>query len=98
MRLRAGYLVTLLAVLGTQHSGRAQLRDIAKVSQEYCAGCHGPNLEGGRGGALIGSLERGDDDSIATSIRDGSPQTGMPAFGRALDEAEVQALVVYIRE
>lgn len=74
-------------------------RDIGKVYSESCAGCHGTNLEGGRGGALIGPLRHGTDDaSIARIIREGAHETGMPAFGAALSEAEVQALVVYIRE
>ncbi|HEX9186376.1 MAG TPA: PQQ-dependent sugar dehydrogenase, partial [Vicinamibacteria bacterium] len=43
-------------------------------------------------------MHGGDDLSLARSIRDGWPEAGMPAFGGALSDEEVRALVIFIRE
>jgi glucose/arabinose dehydrogenase len=40
----------------------------------------------------------GDDASLAASIREGHPDAGMPAFGEALSDKEIRALVIFIRE
>lgn len=76
------------------------LRDVATVYADFCSGCHGPNLEGGKAGSLIDGQWKhgGGDDELMRSIRDGYPRDGMPAFRRAIDEAEAQALIAYIRE
>jgi glucose/arabinose dehydrogenase len=75
-------------------------RDAGALYAELCANCHGPQLEGGKGGGLRGNPWKhgGDDASIARSIRDGFPNTGMPAFKATVNEAETQALVVFLRE
>lgn len=75
-------------------------RDVGQVYAEFCSGCHGEDLAGGKGGSLIDAKwEHGaDDEKIARSILDGYPQAGMPAFRGAIHDAEVRALVAYIRE
>lgn len=57
-------------------------------------------MRGGKVGSLLDSTWRvGDSDgALLGAIRDGIPQAGMPGFGAALGEAELRALVVYIRE
>ena len=66
----------------------------------YCANCHGAKLEGGQAPTLLDDVWAygGDDDSIATSIRDGRPPSAMASFRAALSEAEIRALVIFIRE
>jgi aldose sugar dehydrogenase len=78
----------------------AQTRDVRTLYTNYCASCHGRNLEGGSGSSLIGgALKYGSDDaSLSTSIRLGYPQAGMPPWSGVLTEGEIQTLVVYIRE
>lgn len=75
-------------------------RDVTQLYAEFCSGCHGPKLEGGKGGSLVDDRWKhgGDDESIARSIRDGRSWSGMPAFRGALEEAEVKAMVTFIRE
>mgnify|MGYP003937372069 CR=1 FL=1 len=78
----------------------AGAQDVRRIYQEYCASCHGANLDGGLGGNLVDDVWKhgADDVNIARVIRDGVVDNGMPAFGAALNEAQVRALVVYIRE
>lgn len=75
-------------------------RDAGKIYTELCANCHGPKLEGGKGGALLGKPWKhgGDDAALTRSIREGYPKEGMPAFASTVSEAETQALVAFLRE
>jgi aldose sugar dehydrogenase len=75
-------------------------RDAGALYAELCANCHGAKLEGGKGGSLRGNAWKhgGDDASLARSIRDGFPNAGMPGFSTTVNEAETQALVVFMRE
>jgi glucose/arabinose dehydrogenase len=78
----------------------AGARDVGALYTQLCANCHGEKLEGGKGGSLRGNPWKhgGDDESLARSIRDGFPNTGMPAFRVTISEAETQALIVFLRE
>jgi aldose sugar dehydrogenase len=75
-------------------------RDVSKVYLDFCSGCHGSGMEGGKGGSLINGRWRhgGDDASLLRSIQVGYPSSGMPAFSQALDEGETRALITLIRE
>jgi glucose/arabinose dehydrogenase len=75
-------------------------RDVAETWAETCASCHGAKLTGGQAASLLDDEWGfgGDDASLATSIRDGRIDAGMPPFGEALSEDEVRALVIFIRE
>ncbi|MFP5501717.1 MAG: c-type cytochrome, partial [Candidatus Sericytochromatia bacterium] len=64
--------------------------------QSRCAACHGGEGQGGVGPALTGVDARGD-AFIATMIRDGSPNKGMPAFGAQLSPEELANLVAYVK-
>lgn len=75
-------------------------RDSRKIFAEFCASCHGANLQGGSAPALLGENWKhgGSEDAIAASIRNGHPEAGMPAFGATVSEKEIRGLVVYINE
>ena len=50
---------------------------------EYCATCHGDNMEGGNAKSLMDGVWQfgsGDED-IISNIKDGIPKRGMPDFG-----------------
>ena len=96
--LTAG-LITANAASASQVS-TANARDVVEVYAASCASCHGPNLEGGKGGSLRDGQWKhgGDNASLLRSIREGFPQSGMPAFGETIDEAEALALIAYIQE
>jgi glucose/arabinose dehydrogenase len=75
-------------------------RGAAKTYAELCAGCHGLRLEGGQAGSLLDDTWTfgGTDADLVASIRDGRPPTPMVSFRSALSDAEIRALVIYIRE
>jgi glucose/arabinose dehydrogenase len=92
--------VAITGGLVSTASAGSKGRDAAQIYAELCAGCHGQSLEGGKGGALTNrSWKNGSDEAgMIRSIRDGMPATGMPAFARSVNEAEMTALVAFIRE
>jgi aldose sugar dehydrogenase len=72
---------------------------ISEVYREHCAVCHGRDLSGGLGGALVGKLRHATtDEDLARWIREGNEDANMPAFDSILSEQEIRALVIYIRE
>jgi len=79
----------------------ARPRDPARaVYEQFCMACHGETLAGARAQSLLDNVWMfgGDDASLAATIRDGRPGTEMPPFKGALGDAQIRALVVYIRE
>ena len=71
----------------------------APLFAEHCAGCHGPDLAGGRAESLFEAswLESTSDADITTSIRDGIPNTEMEAFGRVLNDQQIWQVIQYMR-
>lgn len=81
-------------------TAQVPLQDVSRLYTMHCANCHGANLEGGQADSMLNDhwLHGGDDASLARSIRDGLPESGMAAFGGVLSDAEIRAMVVFIRE
>jgi glucose/arabinose dehydrogenase len=73
---------------------------VADVFAARCAACHGAELQGGQAKSLLDDEWKygGDDQSLATSIREGRADSGMPPFGAAMSAQEIRALVIFIRE
>ncbi|MBI2512340.1 MAG: PQQ-dependent sugar dehydrogenase [Opitutae bacterium] len=78
---------------------QAAPRDIGKFYAQNCAQCHGRNLTGGVGPSLMDDqwIHGSGDDALAKVIRDGVPDA-MDGFRDELSEAEIRAMVVFIRE
>jgi aldose sugar dehydrogenase len=72
----------------------------AKLYGDLCVTCHGPRLQGGPAPSLVDDVwtHGSADTDITRSIREGWPASGMPAFGAALSDQQIRALVVYITE
>ncbi|HEY0966058.1 MAG TPA: PQQ-dependent sugar dehydrogenase [Opitutaceae bacterium] len=94
-----------LAALGllTSATLSAQIQRPGKLNETYaqlCASCHGAQMEGGQAPSMLDDVWSlgGDDESLARSIRAGSPAKGMPAWGSALSEQEIRSMVIFIRE
>lgn len=92
-----------LAFCGLTLVGSAQetRREIGGVYQQNCASCHGRELQGGLASSLLDAkweFGDGSDESIARVIREGIPDTDMIAWRDELSEAEIRALVVFMRE
>ena len=75
-------------------------RDVAKVWTEVCASCHGPNMQGAQAPSMLDDVwtAGGTDAALAATIKNGRVANGMPAFGTMLNDEEIRAMVVYIRE
>jgi glucose/arabinose dehydrogenase len=90
-----------LAALATLAAAQTERQgQVADAYAQRCAACHGAELQGGQSKSLLDDEWKygGDDASLATSIRDGHPKDGMPPFGTMMDEPEVRAMVIFIRE
>src|SRR5687767_5137546 len=78
-------------------------RPTGKINDTYtqlCANCHGANLQGAQAQSMLDDVwvAGGDDESLAKSIRNGFPDKGMPAWGAAIPEKEIRAMVIFIHE
>ena len=60
-------------------------RDAGQLYGQFCANCHGGQLEGAKAPSLRpDQLKHGrDDEALVRGIHDGYPANGMPAFARA---------------
>ncbi|MGH9160853.1 MAG: PQQ-dependent sugar dehydrogenase [Vicinamibacteraceae bacterium] len=80
--------------------GRRQPRDpYAQTYTDYCSGCHGSTLSGGRAPTLFDDTWRvgADEASLTATIREGLPGTEMPPFKDVLTQAQIEGLVRYLR-
>lgn len=75
-------------------------RDAVTLYAQFCANCHGDKLQGNKAQSLLDAdwQHARDDASLAKVIKNGVLRSGMPSFGPTLNEAEIRALVVLIRE
>lgn len=74
------------------HSGQ----NTAAVNyQNYCAGCHGQNLE--KFAAKAWMDEKGN-ASVVKSIKYGIEDIGMPSFQKTFTDAEIEALAAYVKK
>jgi glucose/arabinose dehydrogenase len=100
---RSALVLLLAAATLAPASLSAQAVRTGTVAERYlllCANCHGKNLEGGQAPTMLDDVwtNGGDDESLAKSIRGGFPDKGMPAWGAAIPDKEIRAMVIYIRE
>jgi len=100
-RLAACFVVAVAALAGAAaHAQNFRTGTVAERFTLLCANCHGKNLEGGMAPTMLDDIwtNGGDDESLAKSIRTGFPDKGMPAWGAAIPEKEIRAMVIYVRE
>lgn len=93
--------IAVLGVILSSFIASAQTRDAAKLFEQNCASCHGSDLKGGQTESLLDDHwlhGSGDDETLARIIRDGDELNGMPPMKGDLNDADIRALVIYIRE
>ncbi len=73
---------------------------VEDIYKNYCASCHGDNLQGASGSSLIdGEWKLGaSDEDIAKVISKGIPNMGMEGFGKVMSPEQIRSLVVFMRE
>ena len=88
----------LICVLGLTACGQSE--NAEDNFALYCSACHGERLEGGSAPSMLDDewTYGGTDEDITRLITEGALETGMPAWGTVLSDAEIRALVVFIRE
>jgi glucose/arabinose dehydrogenase len=79
-------------------SNIAIVGEIPETFTKLCASCHGADLKGNIAQSLLdGSWQFGsEEDDIMRSIKFGYPHHGMPAWGTALADAEIDSLVSFL--
>ncbi len=70
-------------------------RPAAVNYQNYCAGCHGENLEKFAHKAW---MDEKDNKSAFNSIKLGIENIGMPSFQKTFSETEIEALAAYVKK
>lgn len=99
-----------LAALGAATEGSAaDLERGGRLYARYCAGCHGPDGQGGAHTFMPhvenltrkGYIELLPDEYLSTVIREGGPAVGkssyMPAWGGTISEEDIASIVAHIR-
>lgn len=82
-----------------QMSTNATFQQAGKeIYQANCLTCHGANLEGGIGLALVGGewVHGARPSSIYQTVENGVPGTGMQAWGNLLGQQRMAEVVAYI--
>src|SRR5690625_5134422 len=94
------YFLLFISVTVLSDAQRLRTGAIHQQYQQLCASCHGQELEGGLGGALIkDTWKHGrSDEELAKVIREGVPDAGMPGFEAGMSEKDIRSMVIYIRE
>ncbi len=81
-------VVALVAVCATQVQGQSAQADYTRL----CSNCHGSSFASPAGARTANRTAA----ELATIIRDGKTQRGMPAFGAQLSKAQIAALADYV--
>jgi glucose/arabinose dehydrogenase len=101
MRITNWILVILIsASFQTMAQNRTGEGEVRQLYENHCAACHGKDLAGGSGSSLIDDkwVHGSDDAAVAAVIREGIPDTEMPAWNGTLDEKQIRSVVIFLRE
>jgi len=78
-----------------------ELSDYADLYVQHCAVCHGQRLEGAAQGVPLNGERLKHGDSVAevsSSIANGFPDRGMPAWSETLNAQQIKTIALYITE
>jgi glucose/arabinose dehydrogenase len=88
-----------LGPLGVPTAAAFGMGDAPDTYTKTCSSCHGTDLSGGRGPSLFSPalLAERTDAELRTTILNGLPNGGMPAFKGQLDDDQIGRLLAYLR-
>ena len=99
--LYAGLVLPPLRSQADQHNaGHGSPQAGQQLFSSSCAGCHGLDGHGGEHGpniATTSEVQRLGDRDILRIVRDGIAGAGMPAFRSKFDDAQLNAVLSYVR-
>ena len=74
--------------------------EIPVAFSELCSNCHGKDLNGGLAQSLLDGIWQygARNADLFRAIKFGIPHAGMPSWGGALSDEEIEQLVVFLRE
>lgn len=84
-----------------RQQARGGIGAVANLFKEYCAVCHGENLEGAaQGTPLVGTdlIHGAEIAQVTNSITGGFADKGMPAWSETLTEQEIKGLALWVIE
>ena len=89
----------LTPALGEQHHpGSARTLELKTILYQDCGSCHGTQLKGGLGPALLpDNIRQYSDEFLLKTIQEGRPGTPMPAWGTLLNEGEIHWIIQELR-
>jgi aldose sugar dehydrogenase len=101
-KMSYAFLALMIAGIFSISAVAYQARDVekgAKLYNEYCASCHGANMQGGNAQSLInGVWQFGAEDSyIFRNTKYGITHLGMPAYENSLSDSDINDILAYIR-
>ena len=86
-----------LAIGASLATAVAQTPEGRAAFQNRCAVCHGTDARGGEHApSIINQVRRRNDEQLTTLLKQGVPQTGMPAFNDT-PEPELRSIVAFLR-
>jgi glucose/arabinose dehydrogenase len=90
------YCFALITIITLPLFSRAQTG--RQVYESYCAGCHGPQMQGGAASPLVKKEWKhgGNRKSIVNTIRNGIKGTEMASWKGTLSEKQIQAVADFI--
>lgn len=91
------FLIILLFITNIACSQNKKGEETYKT---YCATCHGEDMRGGNSSSLIDSEWKfgADKRALENNIKFGIENSGMPAFGNTITDADIAELLNYIME
>ncbi|MGM0619671.1 MAG: PQQ-dependent sugar dehydrogenase [Bacteroidota bacterium] len=97
---KAGSILFFLFLIFSFSAKTNAQPDAAALYQQYCAQCHGSDLNGGNATSLVDGVWQfgAEDGYVIRNIKHGIPHLGMPSYERSLTDEEIRAVVGYIRE
>jgi glucose/arabinose dehydrogenase len=94
------YLFLIVSMIASVTLNSAEAQDSGKeLYQQYCASCHGADLQGGAGSSFVDNEWKfgSERSEIVQNINKGLEAQAMPAFGSSLSEKQVNSVVDFIQ-